>query len=56
MLAQIQAFAKMLTPTNLDPALVVSKALTLTAGNGRERREPLRCGYHRQVQVSEGAG
>jgi hypothetical protein len=32
MLAQIQAFAKMLTPANIDPALVVSKALTLADG------------------------
>jgi hypothetical protein len=32
MLAQIQAFAAMLTPANIDPTLVVSKALTLTQG------------------------
>src|SRR6202789_626436 len=32
MLAQIQAFAMDATPTNLDPALVVSKALTMTQG------------------------
>jgi hypothetical protein len=32
MLTQIQAFAKDATPTNLDPALVVSKALTMTQG------------------------
>jgi hypothetical protein len=32
MLGQIQAFAKMLTPTNINPSLVVSKALTLTQG------------------------
>ncbi|HWX32569.1 MAG TPA: LamG domain-containing protein [Steroidobacteraceae bacterium] len=32
MLAQIQAFASMLTPANIDPALVVSKALTLADG------------------------
>jgi hypothetical protein len=32
MLAQIQAFAQMLTPANIDPALVVSKALALTQG------------------------
>jgi hypothetical protein len=32
MLGQIQAFAKMLTPTNIDPALVISKALTLSNG------------------------
>jgi hypothetical protein len=32
MLAQIQAFAQMLTPTNIDPKLVVSKALTLAQG------------------------
>ncbi len=32
MLAQIQAFAQMLTPTNIDPALVISKALTLSQG------------------------
>ena len=32
MLAQIQAFAQMLTPTNIDPSLVISKAMTLNAG------------------------
>jgi len=32
MLVQIQAFAQMLTPTNIDPSLVISKAMTLNAG------------------------
>jgi hypothetical protein len=32
MLAQIQAFAQMLTPSNIDPSLVVSKALSLAQG------------------------
>jgi hypothetical protein len=32
MLAQIQDFARMLTPTSIDPSLVVSKALTLANG------------------------
>ena len=32
MLAQIQAFAQLLTPANIDPSLVVSKAVTLTQG------------------------
>src|ERR1700685_4349219 len=32
MLAQIQAFAKMLTPSSIDPSLIVSKALTLGQG------------------------
>src|SRR5450631_4036478 len=32
MLAQIQAFAAMLTPSNIDPSLVLSKALSLTQG------------------------
>ncbi|MGO9513359.1 MAG: LamG domain-containing protein [Steroidobacteraceae bacterium] len=32
MLAQIQAFAQMLTPTNIDPSLVISNALSLTQG------------------------
>src|SRR5579863_1567834 len=32
MLTQIQAFAKMLTPANIDPSLVVSNALTLANG------------------------
>jgi concanavalin A-like lectin/glucanase superfamily protein len=32
MLSAIQAFAGMLTPTNIDPSLVVSKALSLTQG------------------------
>jgi len=32
MLAQIQAFANMLTPTNINPSLVISNALTLANG------------------------
>src|SRR5271165_2812805 len=32
MLAQIQAFAAMLSPSNIDPSLVVSDAITLTQG------------------------
>ena len=32
MLTQIQAFAQSLKPTNIDPSLVVSKALTLSQG------------------------
>ena len=32
MLGEIQSFAKMLSPTNIDPSLVISKALTLTQG------------------------
>jgi hypothetical protein len=32
MLAQVQAYAQMATPTNIDPNLVVSKALHLTDG------------------------
>jgi hypothetical protein len=32
MLSAIQAFAGMLTPANIDPSLVVSKALTMTQG------------------------
>jgi hypothetical protein len=32
MLGQIQAFAQMLTPTNIDPTLVISKALGLSQG------------------------
>jgi Concanavalin A-like lectin/glucanases superfamily len=32
MLAQIQAFAAMLTPANIDPTLVTSKAVSLTQG------------------------
>jgi hypothetical protein len=32
MLTQIQAFAQTLTPTNINPALVISKALTLSQG------------------------
>jgi Concanavalin A-like lectin/glucanases superfamily len=34
MLTQIQAFAASITPSNLDPSLVVSKALVLAAPNG----------------------
>jgi hypothetical protein len=32
MLTQIQAFAKLLTPSNIDPTLVISKALSLSQG------------------------
>src|SRR5208283_2168309 len=32
MLGEIQSFAKMLSPTNIDPSLVISKALSLTQG------------------------
>ncbi len=32
MLAQIQAFAKLLTPSNIDPTFVISKALSLSQG------------------------
>jgi hypothetical protein len=32
MLGQIQAFAQLLTPTNIDPTLVISKALGLSQG------------------------
>jgi cytochrome c553 len=32
MLAEIQTFAKSLSPTNIDPSLVISKALTLANG------------------------
>ena len=32
MLAQIQAFAQMLQPTNIDPSLVISKAIALRQG------------------------
>jgi hypothetical protein len=32
MLAEIQAFAQLLTPANIDPSLVVSKALSLSQG------------------------
>ncbi len=32
MLGQIQQFAQMLTPSNIDPTLVISKALTLSQG------------------------
>ena len=32
MLAQIQAFANLLTPSNIDPTLVISKALSLPQG------------------------
>ncbi len=32
MLGEIQSFAKLLSPTNIDPSLVISKAITLTQG------------------------
>ncbi len=42
MLAQIQAFAKLLTPANIDPSLVVSKALSLSQGTIASGAKPSR--------------
>jgi hypothetical protein len=56
MLAQIQAYAKMLTPTNLDPALVVSKALTLTQGTVASGANRYDADTIAKYLFSEGAG
>ena len=56
MLAQIQAFAKMATPTNLDPSLVVSKALTLTEGTVASGANRYDADTIAKYMFSEGAG
>jgi Concanavalin A-like lectin/glucanases superfamily len=56
MLAQIQAFAKDATPTNLDPALVVSKALTMTQGTVAAGANRYDADTIAKYMFSEGAG
>ena len=56
MLAQIQAYAKEATPTNLDPALVVSKAVTLTQGTVASGANRYDVDTIAKYLFSEGAG
>ena len=56
MLQQIQAFAWMLTPTNLDPSLVVSKALTMTQGTVASGANRYDADTIAKYMFSEGAG
>ena len=51
MLQEIQAFAKMLTPTNIDPDAGHQQGAHPGAGYGGERRQPLRCRHHREVRI-----
>jgi hypothetical protein len=56
MLTQIQAYAKMATPTSLDPALVVSKAVTLTQGTVASGANRYDADTIAKYMFSEGAG
>ena len=56
MLAQIQAFAKMATPTSLDPSLVVSKAVHLTDGTVASGANRYDADTIAKYLFSEGAG
>jgi hypothetical protein len=56
MLAKIQAYAKMATPTSLDPALVVSKAVTLTQGTVASGANRYDADTIAKYMFSEGAG
>jgi hypothetical protein len=56
MLTQIQAYAKMATPTSLDPALVVSKAVTLTQGTVASGANRYDADTIAKYLFSEGAG
>jgi hypothetical protein len=56
MLTQIQAFAMDATPTNLDPALVVSKALTMTQGTVASGANRYDADTIAKYMFSEGAG
>jgi hypothetical protein len=56
MLAQIQAYAKMATPTALDPALVVSKAVTLPQGTVASGANRYDADTIAKYLFSEGAG
>jgi hypothetical protein len=56
MLTQIQAFAMDATPTNLDPSLVVSKALTMTQGTVAAGANRYDADTIAKYMFSEGAG
>jgi hypothetical protein len=56
MLTQIQAFAMDATPTNLDPSLVVSKALTMTQGTVASGANRYDADTIAKYMFSEGAG
>ena len=56
MLAQIQAFAMDAAPTNLDPSLVVSKALTMTQGTVASGANRYDADTIAKYMFSEGAG
>ena len=56
MLAQIQAYAKMATPTSLNPALVVSKAVKLTQGTVASGANRYDADTIAKYLFSEGAG
>jgi hypothetical protein len=56
MLTQIQAYAKMATPTSLDPNLVVSKALHLTDGTVASGANRYDADTIAKYMFSEGAG
>ncbi|HMK85288.1 MAG TPA: LamG domain-containing protein [Steroidobacteraceae bacterium] len=56
MLGEIQAFAQMLTPSNLDPNLVVSKALTMTQGTIASGANRFDADTIAKYMFSEGAG
>jgi hypothetical protein len=56
MLVQIQAYAKMATPTSLDPSLVVSKAVHLTDGTVASGANRYDADTIAKYLFSEGAG
>ena len=56
MLAQVQAFAKDATPTNIDPNLVISKALHLTDGTVASGANRYDADTIAKYMFSEGAG
>ena len=56
MQAQIDAFAAGISLTPVDPALQISRALTLVRRHGGRGRQPLRSQHHRQVRVQDRHG
>ena len=56
MLAQVQAYAKMATPTNIDPNLVVSRALHLTDGTVASGANRYDADTIAKYMFSEGSG
>jgi hypothetical protein len=56
MLVQVQAYAKMATPTNIDPNLVVSKALHLTDGTVASGANRYDADTIAKYMFSEGSG